>query len=660
MPLTGPGASSRDSTAPETVDGSPAGRPLRDSPSEPVRATGLGSSLAAWLQRNRERPGGAAEDPRIFELLRAVGADEVREHRLEVESRPDRTYPRRWPDGRRADPVRLDYHGVGLLQAATPAHHGIRAHGPGLLQAATPAHDEIRTRGLGLMFPAHTVHARASTAVVVGNDCELTRADHVHIRQAVIADDDALRSPRVRRVLARAVPGRDNTRVARTLRSTLSRLAERPSDNGPARATCTAEIHDCESVQLGDDAMTRLDSRYVVERTVIPAGALLAGSEDLARRYVALVTAETADPATLASFLCALVGAAENTEDDNLLGYADGLPHRPATLLGLFGLTSIDDMTSIMIGTGDEPHTELDLTTARPAVDDSPAGRLTQPPPAVTTPLAPATGTRPTVPPPVSEPLYRPPAASPPRPAPAAPHPPSRPSATPAPHAPPPDLPTAGETAPPPRPEPGGAKRPQASGRTVQSPWDASPPSFLARRAAPPSPPASSPSPPASSPSPPSARPAPAPPASRRPTPQPRTTPPTPWPPDQPSPATSRTTPQPHPNPPTYAQPGQFPPATPRPAPQPRPAPLTPSSPDQPAPATPHSTPQPRPAPSLPDRLAPATPHSTPQPRPTPSPPDQLAPATPHSTPQPRPTLLDSSPPGECPSASPPSGTVPD
>ncbi|MEU8659144.1 hypothetical protein [Actinoplanes philippinensis] len=546
VPLTGltgagpdaAGASPRNRTAPATVDGSPGGRPQRDGPSGPVRATGLGSSLAAWLQRNRERPGAAPRDPRVFELLRAVGQDELREHRLEVESRPDRTYPRRWPGSRRADPVRLDYHGVGLLQAATHAHDG------------------VRTRGLGLMFPAYTVHARDSTAAVAGNDCELTHVDHVHIRQAVIADDDTLRSPRVRRALARAVPGRDTTRVARTLRSTLSRLVERPAGNGPAqgepvgvvqhpragrppRATCTAEIHDCESVQLGDDAMTRLDSHYVVERTVIPAGALLAGSEDLARRYVALVTGEAADPGTLADFLCALVGAAENAEDDNLLGYADGLPRRPATLLGLFGMTSIDDMTSIMIGTGDEPHPELDLTTARPALDGSPAGRLTQPPPAVTTPLAPATGTRSTVPPPVSEPLYRPPAASPPRPAPAAPHPTSRPSATPAPH--PPTPPTSRPPTPPPGP----------------------PTSY------PPTPP---PGPPTSHPNtPPSHSAAAPPPATPLPAPQPQPTPTAPSPPDRLTPAIPRSTPQPHPTPTAPSPPGKIPPLSPSSGPEPGP-----------------------------------------------------------------------------------------
>jgi hypothetical protein len=366
----------QERTAPETSEGSPGGWLLRNrETAEPVRATGLGSSLAAWLLRNREvadevRPAAgpeirpAAEDPRIFELLRVIGQDELRAHGLEVETRPERAYRRQWPGSARADEVRLDYHGVGTLQVATHAHDG------------------ISTRGLGLMFPAHTVHARDSTAVVVGNNCELTQVDHVHIRQAVIADDDALRSPQVERVLAKAVPGRDNSRVVRDLRATLNRLVERPADNGPSRAErklradCTAEIYDCESVQLGDDAMTRLDSHYVVERMVIPAGALLADSEDLARRYVDVVTGADGDPGALAGFLCDLVGTAENATDDNILGYADGLPRQPATLLGLFGMATIDDMTSIMIGTGNELHTELDLTTAGMRLDDRLSRRL--------------------------------------------------------------------------------------------------------------------------------------------------------------------------------------------------------------------------------------------------------------------------------------------
>jgi hypothetical protein len=359
-------ATRRDRRVPE-VGGAPGGwPPVRREAPEPVRATGLGSSLAAWLVRNRETAGEvpATADPRIFDLLRVLGQDRLREHGLEVESRPERAYRRRWPGSAHADEVRPDYHGVGTLPAG--------AHG----------HDRVNTRGLGLMFPAYTVHARNSTAVVIGSDCELTRADHVHIRQAVVADDDALRSPRIERVLARADPGRDNSRVVRNLRAVLTRLVERPAGNGPVRAgrtlhaDCTAEIYTAESVRLGDDAMTRLDSRYVVERTVVPAGALLADREDLARRYVDVVAGTADDPGTLAGFLCDLVGAAGNTTDDNVLGYADGLPRQPATLLGLFGMASIDDLTSIMIGTGDELHAELDLTTAGMRLDDRLSQRL--------------------------------------------------------------------------------------------------------------------------------------------------------------------------------------------------------------------------------------------------------------------------------------------
>jgi hypothetical protein len=305
-----------------------------------------------------------AEDQRVFALLRPIEQRKLQEHDLEVETRPERIYERRWPGSDRADGMRLDYHGVGLLQVATHAH------------------DEIGTRGLGLMFPAHTVHARDSSAVVVGDNCELTQVDHVHIRQAVIADDDALRSRQVEKVLATAVPGEDNSRVARELQDTLTRLVERPGETGPSqagrklRADCTAEIYDCDSVQLGDDAMTRLDSHYVVERTVIPAGALLAGDDDLAGRYVDLVTEPAGDPGDMAGFLCDLVGAAENATDDNILGYADALPREPATLLGLFGLAVADNMTCIMIGAGNELHAELDLTTSPMRVADSLSQRL--------------------------------------------------------------------------------------------------------------------------------------------------------------------------------------------------------------------------------------------------------------------------------------------
>jgi hypothetical protein len=308
----------------------------------------------------------AAENPQIFELERVLKREVLREEGLEVESRPERTYLRVLPGSRRADEVRIEHHGVAVLQAATQAH------------------GQISTRGLGLWFPAHTVHARNSAAVVVGDNCELTQTEHVHIRQAVVSQDDALRSSRVKEIVARAKPGQDNTRVVRDLRAALDKLVQRPAETGPTRAyrpvraDCETNIYKAESVQLGNDATTRLDSRYVVERTTIPAGALLAESEELARRYVEIVADPADNPRALAGFLCDLVGTAENATDDNVLGYADGLPKQQATLLGLFGMTAVNRATSIMIGIGNQLHTELDLTAARMRPDQAIAKGLEQ------------------------------------------------------------------------------------------------------------------------------------------------------------------------------------------------------------------------------------------------------------------------------------------
>ncbi|GID97029.1 hypothetical protein ACFQFC_38505 [Amorphoplanes digitatis] len=294
----------------------------------------------------------AAEDPRIFLLERALPPELWAEAGTRGETRPRRTYPILWPGSSRPARVRPEFHGVGVLQAATHAH------------------GRIRTRGLGLMFPPHTVHARDSTSVVVGDNCELTQVDHVHVRQAVVAQDDALRSARVRDIVARAEPGQDNAGVVRDLRVALNDLVERPEEAGPTtmsrriRADCEPSIHRAATVQLGDDALTRLDSRYVVERTVVPAGALLADSEDLARRYVDLSAGVRDDPGEMAAFLGDLVGAADNATDENVLGYADGLPEQRASVLGLFGLVTVDQATSVMIGVGNRLHTELDLHPA--------------------------------------------------------------------------------------------------------------------------------------------------------------------------------------------------------------------------------------------------------------------------------------------------------
>jgi hypothetical protein len=303
-------------------------------------------------QPTTPRPGvPAAEDPRIFVLQRMCREEAVRQAALEVETRPRRTYPRRFPGSSQTTEIRPEYHGVAVLKAATHAH------------------GRFRTHGLGLMFPPHTVHARNSSSVVIGNNCELTQVDHVHIRQAVVAQDDALRSARVKEIVARAEPGRDNSAVVRDLRAALRDMVERPPEAGPTRvdqrlrAECVTSVHTADTVQLGDDCLTTLDSRYVVERTTIPAGALLADREDLAARYVALVAGPQDDPAALASFLGALVGAADNATDDNVLGYADGLPQQEATFLGLFGLVSVDHATSVMVGVGNTLHTELVLDT---------------------------------------------------------------------------------------------------------------------------------------------------------------------------------------------------------------------------------------------------------------------------------------------------------
>jgi hypothetical protein len=255
---------------------------------------------------------------RAFPLRRMVPPEALGKAGLEVESRPDRGYPIRRPESDRETVIR-------------PEYHGVRACG------------DLRTRGLALMFPPHTVHARDSTATA-GEACELTSVDHIHIRQAVVARDDALRSSRVRAIV-----------TGPALRRA---LGDRRAD----RAVSRASVHRAEAVRLGDDVLTLLDSRYVVERTFIPAGALLAGSERLAGCYVDLVAGRQDDPGALAAFLGELVDAVANVKDDNVLGYADGLPQ--ATLLGLFGIAPADHATSIVIDAGAGPRPELDLDAA--------------------------------------------------------------------------------------------------------------------------------------------------------------------------------------------------------------------------------------------------------------------------------------------------------
>ncbi|WIM94555.1 hypothetical protein ACTOB_006586 [Actinoplanes oblitus] len=265
-------------------------------------------------------------DLRLFGLPQPLRQDDLERWGFEVEARPLRSYPLRHSS---AGSIRPEYHTV--VQATA-----------GRLQP------RLQASGLGLMFPPHTVHAPDSTSA--GDDCPLTSADHVHLRRAELSWDDPLRSDRIRQIIGWAKLGQDNSGVVRVLRAALADQVD--SD---AAATCATSVHQAEMVMLGDDALTRLDSRFVLERTVLPAGALLADDEELARQYVELVSGAPDDPAALAGFLGDLIAFAAGTTGENLLGYADGLTDQRAALLGLFGLVTVNPSASLMILTPSGP-----------------------------------------------------------------------------------------------------------------------------------------------------------------------------------------------------------------------------------------------------------------------------------------------------------------
>ncbi len=263
--------------------------------------------------------------PLLFGLSRMLRQEDLERQGLDVEARPLRGYPLRFSSARS---VRPEYHTVVL-----PAGHD---------------GDRAGTYGLGLMFPPNTVHALNSTSTVSADVCDLTPVDHVHIRIAEVPEDDPLGSARVTRILAAARPGQDNSAIVRDLRAALGES----TGNGRSRvrAGCVTEIHRAGTVVLGDDALTSLDPRFVLERTIIPAGVLLARDDILARRYVDLVAGGSDDPETLVVFLSDLVGVAASTTIENLLGYADGLLQQRASLLGLFGLVAAGNASSILVG----------------------------------------------------------------------------------------------------------------------------------------------------------------------------------------------------------------------------------------------------------------------------------------------------------------------
>ncbi|GAA2908756.1 hypothetical protein [Actinoplanes cyaneus] len=300
-----------------------AGEAASSTASGPGSSPGSSPASSPGSSPASERAEPPADDLRVFGLLSLLRHGDLESRGLDVEARPLRNYQLRFSSAGR---IRPEYHTVTLDAGAS-----------------------ARTYGLGVMFPPYTVHARDSTSPAGTGNCDLTQVDHVHVRRAEIPLDDPLRLAPAREIVAHAAPGRDNSAVVRELRAALAdQLAARRLPR-PVRAACLASVHEAAAVVLGDDAMTRLAERFVLEVTTVPAGALLAADEDLARAYVDLIADPHDQPESLAAFLHDLVEAAASTTPENLLGYADGLTQQQPTLLGLFSLVSATPATSIQL-----------------------------------------------------------------------------------------------------------------------------------------------------------------------------------------------------------------------------------------------------------------------------------------------------------------------
>lgn len=253
----------------------------------------------------------------------------------------------------------------------SPETDRVKPH-PVTLNVASPSHGEVRISGLAQFFPAHTVHARQSTAVVAGDDCELTSVDHYHIRRVEVSLEPLIEpgSPG-HAALQNLIKNPTDSGIAK-FQDAMREIAGPPEQQRPTQASVPVRrdhvtvITSSELLQLGPESRSDLATHYLVEESELPIIDLLADNRELIRSLAAAATTDKtrSGPATR-KFLRDALRCAGRADDLALLEHGDGLNTPDTLLLGLFGTDIVDRASVVMIGNGNRLDPDMKVHRGR-------------------------------------------------------------------------------------------------------------------------------------------------------------------------------------------------------------------------------------------------------------------------------------------------------
>ncbi|GIG88698.1 hypothetical protein [Plantactinospora endophytica] len=221
------------------------------------------------------------------------------------------------------------------------------------MEIYAPLHGRIHTTALTRFFPAHTIHTDRATTVVRGDDCRLKQVDHYHVNRVTLSLDGVAGTPAFAELLADPT---DAARI-RAFQGSLRAVAATPEPPGQtelsvaARSNPIVGTNDAAVVVQADGSRTTVNSRYVVDESVLPVAELLIGDGRLVRFLAEAVLEPVAGDQT-AEFLRAALRAGGRFGELALLEHAIDLPQRQTKVFSLFGAYDVGDAATVMIGAG--------------------------------------------------------------------------------------------------------------------------------------------------------------------------------------------------------------------------------------------------------------------------------------------------------------------
>jgi len=236
---------------------------------------------------------------------------------------------------------------------------------PTTLEVAAPAHGRVHVPVLARFFPAHTVHARKSTAVVVGDHCQLKAKDHYHVHRLSLSLDPLLQpgSPG-HAALQKLLKNRTESGFAqfqRTMREIADARERRETQASvPVRDDPHTLVTSSQTLEVGDESRTSVTTHYLADESVLQIVELLARDRGLARSLIAAVDEPSSGSATQ-KFLRDAARSAGHTDDLVLLDHCTGLRERDTSIYWLFGVDIVSRASTVMVGYGNELSRDMQV-----------------------------------------------------------------------------------------------------------------------------------------------------------------------------------------------------------------------------------------------------------------------------------------------------------